>query len=49
VYITGEIEESKTIQYYPEITLLDVIKDIKFKDKIENLKFLFIIPMKIIM
>jgi len=38
VYITGEIEESKTIQYYPEITLLDVIKDIKFKDKIENLK-----------
>jgi len=38
VYITGEIEESKTIQYYPEITLLDVIKDIKFQDKIENLK-----------
>ncbi|WP_299229964.1 SLBB domain-containing protein, partial [Sulfurihydrogenibium sp.] len=38
VYITGEIEESKTIHYYPEITLLDVIKDIKFKDKIENLK-----------
>jgi polysaccharide export outer membrane protein len=38
VYITGEIEESKTIQYYPEITLLDVIKDVKFKDKIENLK-----------
>jgi protein involved in polysaccharide export with SLBB domain len=38
VYITGEIEESITIQYYPEITLLDVIKDVKFKDKIENLK-----------
>jgi len=38
VYITGEIEESKTIQYYPEITLLDVIEDVKFKDKIENLK-----------
>jgi polysaccharide export outer membrane protein len=38
VYITGEIEESKTIQYYPEITLLDIIKGIKFNDKIENLK-----------
>jgi polysaccharide export outer membrane protein len=38
VYITGEIEESKTIQYYPEVTLLDIIKGIKFKDKIENLK-----------
>jgi protein involved in polysaccharide export with SLBB domain len=44
VYITGEIEESKTIQYYPEITLLDVIKDIKFKDKIENLKILIYNP-----
>jgi len=38
VYITGEIEESKTIQYYPGITLLDIIKGIKFNDKIENLK-----------
>jgi polysaccharide export outer membrane protein len=38
VYITGEVIQSKTIQFYPDITLLDVVRDIKFKEKIENLK-----------
>jgi protein involved in polysaccharide export with SLBB domain len=40
VYIVGEVEEPKTFFYHEDMTLLEVIKDIKYKNDVTNLKLI---------
>ncbi len=43
IKVSGEIKNPKVIPYYEGITLLDVLRDIDFKDDIRHLKALIII------
>ncbi len=38
IEVSGEVYHTKLIPYYDGITLLDALRDIKFKDKVRNLK-----------
>ncbi|RUM31169.1 MAG: hypothetical protein DSY42_03345 [Aquifex sp.] len=40
ITISGEVENPLVIPYYPEITLLDALREVKFKDDYRNLKAL---------
>lgn len=42
VYIFGELDNPKTIPYYPDLTLVEALRDLKFKEDLRKLKAIVI-------
>ncbi|MFN3787472.1 MAG: SLBB domain-containing protein [Sulfurihydrogenibium azorense] len=42
IYVFGYVKQSQTVPYYPNIRLLDVLRDVEFKEDIRRLKAIVI-------
>ncbi|WP_461828529.1 SLBB domain-containing protein [Aquifex sp.] len=46
ITVSGEVEKPALIPYYPDITLLDALREVKFKGELRNLKAIVVFGQK---